>query len=97
MTATVFDGVFFYEDFPPAVARGPEVSTSIGGVFRNAQLASLKDVKAQLASECKKQGYNAVVGFKYGQRSSGFLASIFSRDDVTWYGSGHLANVSKGI
>ncbi len=94
--STECDGVLFYEDFPPGVDKGAEINTTIGGVFANAQLASLRDVKVQMAAECLRRGGNAVVGFTYGQRSSGFLASLFSRDDVTWYGSGFVAQVVKG-
>ena len=95
MTPTECDGVLFFESMPASVTRGPRISTEIGGIFRSAQLASLRDVKSRLADECKKQGYNAVVGFTYGQRSSGFFASLFSRDDVKWYGGGQLATVDK--
>ena len=95
MTLTEFEGVHFSEGFPPDVEKGQEISTSIEGVFRNSQLASLRDVKAQLAAECKQRGFNAIVGFTYGQRSVGFFASMLSRDDVAWYGSGFLANINK--
>ena len=92
MTPTEFAGVLFYEDFPAEMKRGPAISTSIGGVFSSAQLASLRDVKARLAEECKRLNFDAVVGFTYGQRSSGFWASLVSRDDVKWYGSGYVAH-----
>lgn len=95
MISTEYGGVHFFEGYPPEVESGAEISTSIGGVFRNAQLASLRDVKAQLAAECRSRGGNAIVGFTYGQKSSGLLASIFSRDDVKWYGNGYLANIHK--
>lgn len=95
MNFTEHDGVTFFEGYPPDIEKGGEISTSIEGVFRNAQLASLRDVKSQLALECKRMGCNAIVGFTYGQKSSGFFASIISRDDITWYGNGYVANVHK--
>lgn len=95
MTSTECDGILFFEDYPAEVEKGDAISTSIGGVFANAQLASLRDVKVQLAQECKRRGCNAIVGFTYGQRSSGFFASIFSRDDVKWYGTGYVGKLSS--
>mgnify|MGYP001440450791 FL=1 len=91
MKPTEYQGVLFFEDAPDDYISGEPISTEIGGVFRNAQLANLNDVKMQLASECKSRGFNAIIKFKYGQKSSGILASIFSRDDVKWYGTGLLA------
>ncbi len=93
MTSTECDGVLFFEDYPPEADKGAAISTTIGGVFTSSQLASLRDVKVRLAAECKRHGGNAVVGFTYGQKSSGFLASIFSRDDVQWYGNGFVAKL----
>ena len=95
MTPTEQNGVLFFEDFPADILRGDEISTSINGIFSNAQLASLTDVKSQLAEVCKSRGGNAVIGFKYGQKSSGFFASLLSRDNVYWYGSGYITTLSK--
>jgi hypothetical protein len=95
VTPTEQDGVLFYEDCPAELVKGAEISTTIDGVFRNAQAASLRDVKSQLATECKSRGANTVVGFRYGQKSSGFFASLLSRDNVYWYGSGYIANSPK--
>lgn len=91
MKPTEYQGVLFFEDAPEDYTAYESISTEIGGVFRNAQLANLNDVKMQLASECKKKKFNAIIKFEYGQKSSGILASIFSRDDVKWYGRGFLA------
>ena len=94
MKPTEYDGVFFYEDVPPDYNLGEQIATEIGGIFRNAQLANLNDVKRQLAQECKGRGFNTIVNFRYGQKSSGILASLFSRDDVKWYGEGQVAKKS---
>ncbi|MBC2602278.1 hypothetical protein [Puniceicoccus vermicola] len=91
MRSTELDGVLFFEGTPDGWTMGEPISTEIEGLFCSAQLASLKDVKLQMVSECKRRGYHAIVQFEYGQRSSGFLASLFSRDDVKWYAKGILA------
>ncbi|MBV5347523.1 hypothetical protein JZU46_04830 [bacterium] len=93
MKPTECEGVLFFEDFPSEFMRGEEISTQLGGVFRSAQLASLRDLKIQMARECKTRGCNAVIGFTYGQKSVGFLKSFISRDDVTWRGGGYLSRV----
>jgi uncharacterized protein YbjQ (UPF0145 family) len=46
-----------------------------------------------MAEKAKACGANAIIDFKYGQRSVGFLASLFQRDDVNWYGTGQAAKV----
>lgn len=53
-------------------------------------------VKEQLYEKTRALGGNAVVNFKYGQKSCGwFKASLFSLDDnIKWYGSGIAAKLS---
>ena len=90
---TMCDGIAFFEDsVPNARTLGP-VSAEIGGVFASAQTRTLDDVKRLLAREAKAKRGNAVVGFRYGQKSVGLLRSLASRDDVNWYGSGTAAVV----
>ena len=91
MKPTECDGVLFFEDFPADFVQGEEISTQMGGVFRSVQLASLRDLKIQMAKECKRRGNNAVIGFTYGQKSVGFFKSLISRDDVVWFGGGYLS------
>ena len=89
--ATTFDGIRFVEGRPSGVrALGP-IKVEIGGVLRSAQLKTLDDVKRVMAQRARAAGGNAIIDFKYGQRSVGFLASIFQRDDVNWYGTGQIA------
>jgi len=45
-----------------------------------------------MAKEIRKSGGNALVNFKYGQKSS-FWSSIGSWDDMSWQGSGDIAVV----
>ena len=93
MIVTEFDGVYFYENHPQGATVIEPVSVAIDGVFKNAQLCSLDDVKAKLASICREKGGNAIVNFSYGQKSAGFFASLFSLDNVSWYGKGSIAIV----
>ena len=92
MNFTECNGVKFYESFPVEYEKGVEVSISIGGIIKSSQLSTLTDVKVLLAKECKEQNKTVLVGFAYGQRSSGIFASLFSRDDVYWYGSGFVGS-----
>lgn len=90
---TTFNGILFDEgeraDFQPL----GRVEVDIGGVITSAQLKSLADVKSAMAVRAKTMGGNCICCFTYGQRSSGFLASLFSRDDVYWYGTGIVGTV----
>jgi hypothetical protein len=94
MHYTLFDGVAFLEDTPAAARLIAPVKVEIGGIFAHAQLKSLDDVKKLLAAEVKKRQGNALVGFTYGQRSVGWFKSMFSLDDVHWYGAGTVAVVT---
>ena len=86
-----FEGVRFFEGRPPnARVLGP-VNIRIGGILRSAQLKTLDDVKGLIVKRVRLAGGNAVVDFRYGQRSVGWLDSLFQRDDVNWYGSGQIA------
>lgn len=54
-----------------------------------AQLKNLNDVKKDLAAKAHRMGANAILDFKYGQKSR-WLAI----DDVAYYGSGVAAILS---
>ena len=59
----------------------------------NSQIQTLDCVKDQLVEQTIAMGGNAVIDFKYGQKSSGwFKSSLFSLDDnIKWYGNGLAA------
>ena len=87
MLSTVTEGIVFVEgEYSGCREIGP-VSVSIGGMFTQAQLKSLADVKKQMAAVVKTLGGNGIVRFKYGQRST-FWGSIFGLDGICWYGEG---------
>jgi hypothetical protein len=46
-----------------------------------------------MVAKVRRVSGNAVIDFRYGQRSVGFFASLFNRDDVVWYGNGTIARV----
>ncbi|SFJ07542.1 hypothetical protein SAMN05421753_11573 [Planctomicrobium piriforme] len=93
MYETTFDGIRFIEGHPDNAHLLEPIQIGIGGVFASAQMKNLDDVKRMMAAKAKAVGGNAVVQFAYGQKSAGFLASLFSRDDVNWYGNGQIARV----
>ena len=89
-------GVFFVEGVPFGTKRIAAISTHLDGVFSSAQLKSLDDIKDKMAAEAKLKGGNAIVNFKYGQKSS-FWRSLFSLDDVRWEASGGFEQESQRI
>ena len=94
MYTSIHDGVRFVEGRPSNARIIKPVAVQIGGVISSSQLKTLDDVKKLMAQQVRAAGGNAVVDFKYGQKSVGFLASLFQRDDVNWYGSGQIAALS---
>ena len=95
MRKTLCDGIAFYEGRPPSASCMQKLEARLGGVLKSAQLSTLDDVKRVLAAQAKQLGANAVVDFQYGQKSVGIFASLFSRDDVNWHGSGMAAVVTE--
>lgn len=94
MYETIFEGIRFIEGSPSGVRDIEPVRVELGGVIHSAQLKNLDDVKRIMAERAKARGGNAVINFKYGQRSVGILRSLFQRDDVNWYGEGVIAFIS---
>lgn len=83
--------VFFVEGNPDGTTILQNISTVLDGYFSNVQLKSLDDVKREMAKQVLEHGGNAVVNFKYGQRSGGFFECLFSHDNVRWIGQGEIA------
>ncbi len=88
----IHKGVYFVEGVPIGARRISAISTKLDGVFSNSQLKSLDDVKDKMVSDVKAKGGNAVIDFKYAQKSS-FWRSLISLDDVRWEASGIVANI----
>ena len=91
MYTTIFNGITFVEGHPPSIQALKPIRVEIGGVLTSAQLKNLDDVKRMMAHRAKEAGGNAIIDFKYGQKSVGFWRSIIDRDDVHWYGEGVIA------
>jgi hypothetical protein len=87
------DGVYFVEGRPGGAQAIRPITSELLGAFSSSQLKTLDHVKRGMAIEVLHAGGNAVVDFKYGQRSS-FWKSLFSVDDVFWHGSGTIAKIS---
>ncbi len=87
-----YKGVLFIEGMPEGCTVIRDISTEINEFFGQSQLKSLDDVKDKMVHAVRKCEGNAVVDFKYGQRSS-FWKSLFGFDDVMWYASGKIAIV----
>ena len=93
MYTAVFEGIRFIEGSPRGARIIKSVHVEIGGVLTFAQLKNLDDVNSLMTKQCKKAGGNAIVDFKYGQKSVTFWKSFFVRDSVHWYGEGNIAIV----
>lgn len=81
---TVYKDCIFVEGDNPKAERKSKIKSNLAGI--GAQLKNLDNVKESLASQAKFQNCNCILDFKYGQKSS-----IFSIDDVKFYGSGVCA------
>ena len=90
MYVTVYKDIVFVEGHHPDAKILEPISVQIRGAFVNTQLKSINHVKDKLVSKSVYSNANAIIQFKYGQKSR-FLGSLFNRDDMVWYGEGYLA------
>jgi hypothetical protein len=88
-----YEDVYFIEESINNVNIIQHIETEINQFFGQSQLKSLPDVKKKMYDIIKKYNGNAIINFKYGQRST-FWKSIFGLDDVLWYGSGDVVLLS---
>jgi hypothetical protein len=86
---TVFEGIVFVEGDYKGAVRGAKVKSNLAYNF-GAQLKSLRDIKHNLAQQAKNKTYNAILDFKYGQKSK-----FFAFDNVGYWGEGILANIPQ--
>ena len=87
-----FNGVYFIEGQMPGASILRSIDTKHDGIFSPSQLKSLDTLKETMAYQVLSAGGNAVIDFKYGQRST-FWRSLLSLDDVYWFASGKIAKV----
>ncbi len=87
--STIFEGIIFVEGMESDAQLLGRVECDLSFKF-GAQLKNLNDVKSSLAQRARLMGANAVLNFKYGQKSR-WLAI----DDVAYFGSGDAAILSQ--
>lgn len=85
LRSTFHDGVYFCESMPPGVKAIRRIDVNI-----SRQNAHLEDVKAEMARSARASGANAIVGFRYGQRSHKWWQQVFTFkwDSESWFGEG---------
>jgi hypothetical protein len=90
MHVTTQDGIAFYETRPAGYEPIESINVESAGIL---SMKSLRDVKHELAVRASRVGGNAIVDFKYGQRSYGIFRSLFHLGDHYWHGAGTIARV----
>ena len=80
-----YKGIAFVEgSVPNAKVIKQNVNAKLSGF--GSHLKTLADVKDILVNQCISSNANAVVNFKYGQKTR-----LFAIDDMIFFGSGDLA------
>ncbi len=95
---SIYKGIIFIEGYEPSAKMIMNIEYKKAFSF-NSQIQTLDCVKDQLVEKTVALGGNAVINFKYGQKSSGwFKSSLFSLDDnIKWYGSGVAAIIPEQL
>ena len=85
---TVFEDITFVEGDSEFIEFKGKVEYK--KTIFNQQLKNLDDIKHQLADSAKKLGANAIINFKYGQKSLSFFKAMFfaTDDNVNWFATG---------
>lgn len=89
---TIVNGIAFIEGPFPVIKFIEIVSTRLNGFFSQNQLKTLGDLEMKISILAKQKGGNAVINFKYGQKST-FGKSLLGMDDVFWYGCGNIVYI----
>lgn len=94
---TLYKDIIFIEGNEKNESNLGLVKYKKGLKLYNNQLKNLDDVKEQLYQQTKELGGNAVINFKYGQKSASWFKSIFLSldDNVNWYGEGEAVILSN--
>ena len=92
----VYKGIVFIEGAEPTATILGNVEYKKAFSY-NTQSHTLDWVKDQLAEKTVALGGNAVVGFTYGQKTSGWFKSLLLSydDNIKWYGSGMAAIIPE--
>ncbi len=89
---SIVNGIAFIEGTVPLIQSMGPISTELNGFFSQNQLKTLGDLQEKMSFFVKQSGGNAVINFKYGQKST-FMKSLVGMDDVFWYGSGTIVRI----
>ena len=90
-----YKDIYFCEENIENVRIIKHFSTKLDGFFKESQLKSLDSIKEQFYLLSKEYNGNVVMNFKYGQKSNNWFLSMFSLDDIYWYGEGDLIKLDK--
>ncbi len=92
MSGTEINGVFFTEEL---AAPNTTVLSKIA-VNRNRQNSNLGEIKQLMAEQARAVGANAIVGFRYGQRTHKWWqqAFTFKWDTEAWFGEGDAVRLA---
>ena len=96
MYYSILDGILFIEGPHPQARLIQEISVKIHGLASQAQLKTLDHVKKKMLPRIKALGGNCIVDFKYGQKST-LWTTLVGVDDVSWYGSGTVARLTRDV
>ena len=93
---TIYEGILFIEGHCDFIEFKSRVEYKKDSFF-NQQFRNLDDIKHQLAEKAKMIGANAIINFKYGQKTIPFFKAILlgTDDNVNWFASGEAVVVSS--
>jgi hypothetical protein len=81
-------GIFFSEQ-PCSAASLKQISAK-----KNRQNFTLTQIKDMMAAEAKAIGANAIVDFRYGQKShKWYQQTLIKWDSEAWFGEGRAVNL----
>jgi hypothetical protein len=86
--------VYFVEGSIPNTEILGKIHEEMRGTFSQSHLKSLDDVKKKISKYIKQKNGNALINFKYGQKST-FFGSLFSIDNIMWYGIGDIVKLNE--
>ncbi len=93
---SLHNGIIFIEGPEDYLKNCGKVTYKKDSYYNN-QLKNLDNVKEQLAQKAKEFGGNAIINFKYGQKSTTWFRSLLLSldDNVNWYGEGEVVVLSQ--
>ena len=90
------NGVYFTESELDFVENVRTINHKIDGIFGDAMLKNLSDLKKDMANLALSIDCNLIHSFKYRQKQQASFRSLFGTDDTYWEGAGICSKVSQG-